>query len=71
MINLFRESRFCKNTLILALLWSTSAYSFYFTEFYMKYVPVSNVYYLALMMGASDLITSVAFNLINRRLTSK
>ena len=54
------------NTVILCLLWSTSAYSFYFTEFYMKYVPVSNVYYLAWLMGASDLITNISFGFLNR-----
>jgi hypothetical protein len=37
----------------------------------MKYVPVSNVYYLAIMMGCSDLMTSLVFNLANRKLTSK
>ena len=71
MIKLFRDPIYCLNTLILSILWSTSAYAFYFTEFYMKYVPVSNIYYLALMMGVSDLITSMTFNLIHKKLTSK
>jgi hypothetical protein len=71
MFSLFRDSNYRVNTLILGLLWSTSAYSFYFTEFYMKYVPVSNVYYLAIMMGFSDLTTSISFNLANRYLPSK
>lgn len=68
---LFRDSRFRLNTLILTLLWSTSSYSFYFTEFYMKYVPVQNVYYLALLMGCSDLMTTGSFNLVKRFITTK
>ncbi|TNV73205.1 hypothetical protein FGO68_gene6950 [Halteria grandinella] len=71
MINLVKDPLYALNTAILAVLWSTSAYSFYFTEFYMKYVPVSNVYYLAILMGCSDLFTSLIFNLINRKLSTK
>lgn len=33
----------------------------------MKYVPVSNVYYLALMMGFSDMLTSFIYAFISRK----
>lgn len=62
MLSIIRDRRFAGNTLILCLVWSSSAYSYYFTEFYMKYVPVSNVYYLAILMGCSDCLTCTVFN---------
>jgi hypothetical protein len=48
-----------------------SAYSFYFTEFYMKYVPVSNVYHLAIMMGISDMLTALSYSLLSKHLVTK
>ena len=71
MRNLITDPKYGFNTAILCLLWSTSAYSFYFTEFYMKYVPVSNVYYLALMMGFSDMLTSFIYAFISKRTLTK
>lgn len=68
---MFTDKSYALNTLILSLLWSTSAYSFYFTEFYMKYVPVKNIYYLAIMMGLSDMLTSLLYVLASRLLHNK
>jgi len=70
-LTLVRDRRYLVNTLILCLLWSTSAYSFYFTEFFMKYMPVSNIYYLALLLGTSDILTNLTFGLLNHRLPTK
>ena len=71
LFSLFKEKIYFMNTIILIVVWSTCAYSFYFTEFYMKYVPVSNIYYLALIMGSSDFISSFIFNILKRYLSSK
>lgn len=70
-LTLVTDRRYLVNTVILCLLWSTSAYAFYFTEFYMKYVPVSNIYYLALLLGTSDILTNLTFGLLNHRLPTK
>jgi hypothetical protein len=37
----------------------------------MKYVPVSNVYYLAMIMGASDMTTSISYVFLSRIFTTK
>lgn len=71
LFSLFKEKIYFMNTIILIVVWSQCAYSFYFTEFYMKYVPVSNIYYLALIMGSSDFISSFIFNILKRYLSSK
>ena len=61
MNKLFKDKRYFINTLVLAVAWATSAYSFYFTEFYMKYVPVRSIYVLAMLMGVSDLVATLLF----------
>ena len=68
---LVTDKKYAINTAILCLVWGTSAYSFYFTEFYMKYVPVQNVYYLAIMMGFSDMLTSFIYGYVSRRTLTK
>lgn len=68
---LVTEKKYAINTAILCLVWGTSAYSFYFTEFYMKYVPVQNVYYLAIMMGFSDMLTSFIYSCVSRRISTR
>jgi hypothetical protein len=67
---LLKDKRYMINTLILCLVWSTGVYSFYFTEFYMKYVPVGNIYYLAMLLGLSDLLTCFSFNLFIQCISS-
>ena len=55
----------------LAISWTTSSYSFYFTEFYMKYIPVKSIYYLAVLMGSSDMVTTFLYVIILKYITSK
>lgn len=52
------------NTIALSISWGVGCYSFYFTEFYMKYVPVKNIFLLAIIMGGADIIASVAFAML-------
>lgn len=69
--HLFTDRQYAINTAVLSLVWSSSAYAFYFTEFYMKYVPVQNIYYLAMMMGLSDMLTSIGYMFLQKFFTVK
>ena len=64
MKKLFKNRVYFVNSMALAVIWGASGYSFYFTEFYMKYVPFSNLYLLAVLMGLSDLLTSLLFRVL-------
>jgi hypothetical protein len=37
----------------------------------MKYVPVQNIYYLAMMMGLSDMLTSIGYMFLQKFFTVK
>jgi hypothetical protein len=52
------------NTLILFLIWGSSCFSYYFVEFYMKYVPVTSIFILSLMIGLADLTGSLSLLLL-------
>lgn len=52
------------NTVALIISWGVSSYSFYFIEFYMKYVPVESIYWLSIMIGMSDVASSSTFNIL-------
>ncbi len=49
------------NAFALGVAWAVVAYSFYFIEFYMKYVPVSSIQMLAIVMGVSDFVSCMVF----------
>jgi len=59
------------NTVALTVAWSVSSYSFYFIEFYMKYVPVNSIYLLSILIGVSDIIASITFRLLIKLFPSK
>ena len=42
------------NCVVLSVIWGVGSYSFYFTEFYMKYVPFDNIYMMSLIIGVTD-----------------
>jgi len=50
-----------KNTLILCAIWSCSSFSYYFVEFYTKFVPTTNVYLLNVIIGIADMISALVF----------
>ena len=49
------------NTLILCSIWATSTFTFYFVEFYTKFVPTTNIYLLQVVIGSADLISSFVY----------
>jgi len=59
------------NTLILCAIWSTSSFSYYFVEFYTKFVPTTNIYLLNVIIGAADMISSMIFYLCVSRMGIK
>lgn len=59
------------NTVALTVAWAVSSYSFYFIEFYMKYVPVDSIYLLAMLIGVSDVAASIAFRGLIQYVSSK
>ena len=63
-MRIFRDRVYLKNAIALSLMWGVSCYSYYFTEFYMKYVPVDNIYLLAVLMGLADILGSFCFKIL-------
>lgn len=59
------------NTIALSISWAVACYSFYFIEFYMKYVPVNNVYFLAVLMGISDMSCTALFKILIKWISAK
>ena len=49
------------NLIALTVAWSTSAFTFYLVEFYMKLVPFSNMYILIILIGFSDVNSALLF----------
>jgi len=49
------------NTLILCTIWASAAFTFYFVEFYTKFVPTTNIYLLQVVIGCADVIASFVF----------
>ena len=52
--------RFFLTTVSLMITWSVAAFSFYFCEFYMKYLDTS-VFFSAFLMGISDILSSTGY----------
>lgn len=52
------------NAIALSISWGVGSYSFYFTEFYMKYVPVENEYLLSIVIGISDVVSASFFKVL-------
>jgi len=50
-----------KNVLILASIWSTASFTFYFVEFYTKFVPTQNIYLLNCIIGFADICSNILF----------
>ena len=48
-----------QNTVILCITWTCSSYSFYFCEFYLRYVPTNTIYAQKMYMGLSDMFSCV------------
>ncbi len=62
--DLFNE-RYRVVTISLAITWSVGAFSFYFAEFYMKYLEAS-IFYTAMLMSISDLISGSVFYFLTK-----
>lgn len=69
--NLVQNKSYMLNSFALAVAWSTSVYSFYFIEFYMKNVPIQNIYLLAVLIGISDIIAAQVFKFLLDHVPSK
>lgn len=50
-----------RNTLILCTTWTVSSYSFYFCEFYLRFVPTNTLYAQKMLMGVSDIVATVLY----------
>jgi hypothetical protein len=59
------------NTLVLCAVWSTASFTFYFVEFYMKFVPVDSIYLLSVIIGVADILGVGLFYLLVRFSTPK
>ena len=51
------------NTLILCATWSTGAFTFYFVEFYTKFVPTQNIYLLNIVIGCADIVSCATLSI--------
>eukprot|EP00347_Sterkiella_histriomuscorum_P006682 403351837 len=66
-INQIRRQKLLPNILILSLFWAVSSYSYYFIEFYMKFIPVNRIQTLSLMIGVSDVVCCVTFKFLQNK----
>ena len=48
-----------QNTVILCITWTCSSYTFYFCEFYLRFVPTNTIYAQKMYMGLSDMFSCV------------
>ena len=48
-----------QNTLILCISWTASTYTFFFCEFYIRFVPDSTIYSQKVFVGFVDLLSTV------------
>ena len=55
-----------QNTLILALTWTISSYSFYYCEFYLRLIPTNTIYLQKICMGFSDLAATLCYYYLNK-----
>jgi len=59
------------NTLILCTTWSTGAFTFYFVEFYTKFVPTQNIYLLQIIIGCADIVSSATLSIMLTKVRAK
>ena len=59
------------NTLVLCTVWSTASFTFYFVEFYMKFVPVEDINLLSIIIGFADIIGVCLFYVLVKCATPK
>lgn len=58
------------NTAILALVWSASCYTFYFSEFYVRYIPTNSIYLLKILTGFADILGSFLYSLSTKYMST-
>lgn len=62
------SSRVWTNTLILCCTWSVSGFSFYFVEFYMRFIPTNSIYFTKVLMGIADIVATGLFYILVSKL---
>ena len=55
------NNRVWHNTIILCLTWTVSSYSFYFVEFYLRFIPTNTLYMQKMLMGCADVVATVIY----------
>ena len=48
-----------QNTLILCTVWTSSAYTFFFCEFYLRFVPTNTIYAQKIYVGLADFCSTL------------
>lgn len=62
--NLRASSVVWQNTKILMGTWTVSSYSFYFVEFYLRFIPTNTIYMQKMLMGAADIVATAIYYLL-------
>jgi hypothetical protein len=44
--------------------WTVSSYSFYFVEFYLRFIPTNTIYMQKMLMGAADIVATAIYYLL-------